>query len=204
MDNMKKWFFVILGYVILVVALFVVSLSNDSVSERWKTAEANVKAYDELLSAEHGKSVAYSFTIDQLGGVRDSLLRELDELREELGVKDKNLKSLQRISSVFTRTDTVVFCDTVVADGVYVDTVIGDSWYSARINLSYPSSVSVAPLFKSEKSVVVSLKKETVDPPKKWWLLRLFQKKHKVVHVDVIERNPYVSDSESRYVEIIK
>lgn len=48
------------------------------------------------------------------------------------------------------------------------------------------------------------MKKETVSAPKKCWLLRLFQKKHKVVQVDIEEKNPYVRDTQSRYVEIIK
>lgn len=51
---------------------------------------------------------------------------------------------------------------------------------------------------------VVRSRKETVNPPKKLWLLRLFQKKHRVLNIKVIEKNPYVENSESRYVEIAK
>ena len=85
-----------------------------------------------------------------------------------------------------------------------VDTLIGDSWYNAKVSLKYPSTVVIQPTFKSEKNIIVSTKKETVNPPKKLWILRLFQKKHTVLKIDVIEKNPYVSNEESRYVEIIK
>ena len=56
----------------------------------------------------------------------------------------------------------------------------------------------------SEKHIIVSSKKETVDPPKKFFLLRWLQRKHLVLHINVIEKNPYVDEESSRYVEIIK
>lgn len=201
---MRNWFYIVLGYAVLILALFLVARHSDDMTDKWKVAEANVKAYDELLSMEREKSVAYSLTIDQLGGARDSLIQELDGLRTELGVKDKDLKALQNIRTVVSKADTVVFNDTLFIDSLSIDTVVGDEWCSVRVGLSYPSSVSVIPEFKSEKGIVVSVRKETVNPRKKWWLLRLFQKKHKVLHVDVVEKNPYVTGSESRYVEILK
>ena len=121
-------------------------------------------------------------------------------------MKDKNVESLQYVYTTLTKTDTIVFKgDTIFKEPEFsVDTVIGDKWYQLKLGLDYPSSIVASPQFKSEKHVVVSTKKETVNPPKKLWILRLFQKKHKVLKVDVIEKNPYVEDSEFRYVEIIK
>ena len=63
--------------------------------------------------------------------------------------------------------------------------------------------IAVKPEFKSEKHIIVSTKKETVNPPKKFFLLRWFQKKHLVVHVDVVEKNPYVGGETSKYIEIV-
>ena len=119
-------------------------------------------------------------------------------------VKDKNLKSVQYITSTLSRVDTITLKDTIFKKPLKVDTVIGDKWYNAKIVLSYPSTIIVNPTFKSEKNIVVSTKKETVNPPKKFWLFRLFQKKHTVIKVDIIEKNPYVSNEENRYIEIIK
>jgi cell division protein FtsQ len=56
--------------------------------------------------------------------------------------------------------------------------------------------VAVEPYFKSEKHIIVSSKKETVNPPKKFFLFRWFQKKQIVLHIDVIEKNPYVENVE--------
>ena len=85
-----------------------------------------------------------------------------------------------------------------------MDTLLYDNWYSVRIGLSYPSTVTVEPQFESEKHIVVSTKKETVNPPKKFFLFRWLQKKHTVLKVNVVEKNPYVQNEDSRYVEIIK
>lgn len=201
---MKKWIFIVLGYIILIGALVVVIKDRDNFEDNWKTATANIKAYDELLSSSRNKSTAYQLTIDKLNCANDSILQELNDTRKKLKVKDKNLKSVQYITSTIEKTDTITLKDTMFNDKASIDTILQDNWYSLNVRLQYPDTIVVSPSFKSEKSIVVSTKKETVNPPKKFWLLRLFQKRHKVLQVDVVEKNPYAVYSESRYVEIIK
>lgn len=202
---MAKWL-----VAIIVILLSVVSIlwqHNRTVNEDWKRAEANVKAYSVQFGKEQQKNTALQLTIDQLGYFKDSILEELNATRRELKIKDSNLKSLQRISSSFSRTDTLIISqvDTLFKEpDLHVDTILWDEWYQLRLGLKYPSTIAVKPQFKSVKHVVVSSKKETVNPPKKFFLFRWFQKKHWVIHVDVIEKNPYAEDETSRYVEIIK
>lgn len=129
----------------------------------------------------------------------------MDSIRKVQGIKDKDVKVLQYISSKAEKTDTLILKDTVfVKNMAQVDTVIGDAWYSMRFRLKYPYYIAVTPKFLSQKYITVYMKKETVNPPKKCWLLRLFQKKHKVIMVNVHEQNPYITDSVSRFVEIVK
>ena len=176
-----------------------------STDEKWKVAEANVKAYSQQLDADCKKTSALQLTVDQLGYFKDSVLQELELTRKELKIKDKNLKALQSISSSFSKKDTVYLDSIIFKEPSFaLDTLMGDEWYTLRLGLKYPSMVAVKPEFKSKKHIVVSSKKETVNPPKKFFLFRWFQKKHVVVHIDVVERNPYVSNEEDRYVEIIK
>lgn len=202
--DMKKWIIVILGYVILIGLLFICFKDKGNYEKKWKDAVSNVKAYDKLLSNSNEKNIAYKLTAEQLSYANDSILKELNDTRKKLKVKDKNLKSVQYITSTLSRADTITLKDTIFKEPVEVDTIIGDKWYNAKIALSYPSTIIVSPTFKSEKNIVVSTKKETVNPPKKFWLFRLFQKKHTVIKVDIIEKNPYVSNEKSRYIEIIK
>jgi len=194
--------------VAIVVLLGIISAGWQQVkyaNEKWETAEANVKAYAKQSSNEKEKNIALQLTVDQLEYFKDSVLQELDNTRKELKIKDKNLKALQAVSSGFTKKDTITLRDTLFkSPSVAIDTIIGDKWYNIRLGLKYPSMIVVKPYFKSEKHIVVSSKKETVNPPKKFFLLRWFQKKHTVLHIDVVEKNPYVESESSKYIEIIK
>lgn len=204
---MKKYFIIaIIAVFIGLIGSLVYNIHESKVYEdKWKTEAANVKAYDELLSDSKNKSAAYELTINQLNNAKDSTIRELNELKKKLKIKDKDLISAQNIKTVYTKADTIHFTDTIFKDKILsADTVIGDEWYKAKIALKYPYTITINPTFTSDKSIIVSTKKETVNPPKKLWILRLFQKKQTVLNVDVIEKNPYVQQESSRYVKILK
>ena len=199
---MKKY--LIITIIILLAIIGAMWQQMKYANGKWETAEANVKAYSMSLSKEGEKNMALQLTVYQLGYFKDSVLQELDNTRKKLKIKDKNLKALQSVSSSFSRTDTIILKDTLFKEvSLHVDTVLGDKWYNVKLGLHYPSTVIVEPEFKSEKHIIVSSKKETVNPPKKFFLLRWLQKRHIVLHIDVVEKNPYVSDETSRYVEII-
>lgn len=200
---MKKCLIIII--IILLSAVGIMWQQVKYANKKWETAEANVKAYSMSISKEGERNTVLQLTIDQLGYFKDSILQELDATRKQLKVKDKNLKALQSVSSCFSKTDTITIKDTLFRDSsTAIDTLIGDRWYNVRLSLHYPSTIAVKPCFKSEKYIIVSSKKETVNPPKKFFLLRWLQKKHTIVHVDVVEKNPHVDNESSRYVEIIK
>lgn len=200
---MKRWLVVF----IIVMAVIDVALYNQykTANDNWKTAVANIKAYDSVLSDADNRNTALELTVNQLKIFKDSILVELNNTRKELKIKDSKLKALQYVSSDFSRTDTIVLKDTVFRTPDFkLDTVLQDQWYKLTLGLKYPSQISASPEFKSEKHIVVSTKRETVNPPKKFFLFRWFQKKHTVLQVDVVEKSPYVQDEKSRYIEIIK
>lgn len=207
MKTLKRYacFIGVILLVITMIALYFTFKSKKETEKRWKEAVANVKSYDNLFNNSKDKSIAFQLTIAQLKYSNDSIFQELDKVRKELKIKDSKLKSLQYISSSFTKSDTIILKDTVFKDErIDIDTLLSDEWYSINVGLRYPSSITVTPKFKSEKTVIVSTKKETVNPPKRFFLFRWFQKKHIVLHVNVIEKNPYIGDQDNRYVEIIK
>lgn len=198
-----------IGIVVLVVglgtALTYSLVRYKNLEKQWETAMSNVKAYNDQCSTLQNSNRAFKLTIDQLESSSDSIFQELNAVRKELKIKNSKLQSLQYVSSTFARADTIVLKDTVFKDSsVKVDTVLSDEWYSVEVKLEYPSIIAVKPEFKSVKNIVVSVKRETVNPPKKFFLWRWFQKKHNVVRVDVVEKNPYVKDGNNRYVEIVK
>lgn len=207
MEKIKKYIHIGMTLLIpiLTVALILTVKSRGKIEKRWKESTENVKSYSELFSNSENKNKGFKLTIDQLQYFNDSILRELNETREALKIKDSKLKILQYLSSTFIKYDTLIIKDTLFKDPqIQVDTVLSDEWYSIRIGLKYPSTVTVNPMFRSVKNIVVSSRRETVNPPKKFFLFRWFQKKHTVLNIDVIEKNPYMKEQNSRYIEIIK
>lgn len=204
---MKKYVYIgiALLVILLSVGLVMAIRSNRSVEEKWKKASENVKAYSELFSSYDSKNRAFKLTVEQLEYTNDSIMRELNATRKELKVRDSRLQSMQYVSSSFTKADTITLVDTLFKGSeVNVDTLLSDEWYSMRVGLRYPSTIAVQPEFRSVKNIVVSSRKETVNPPKKFFLFRWFQKKHYVLNIDVVEKNPYVKEQNNRYVEIIR
>ena len=143
-------------------------------------------------------------TIDQLNYFNDSILNEMNKVRKELKIKDNKLKSLSYINSVIEKRDTIIFNDTIFIENIKIDTVIEDRWYSMKLDLEYPNRIITEPSFISEKYIVVSRKKETINPPKKFFIGRWFQRKHWVMEVNVVEKNPYIEESNNRFIEFYK
>lgn len=201
--------YIYLGIGILMIVLFVsiyaLFSTKRSVDKKWKEAIENAKAYSELFSNSEDKNRAFKLTIDQLKNSNDSIFQELNVARKELKIKDSKLKSLQYVSSSFSKVDTITLRDTIFRDHhVNIDTLLSDKWYSVKVGLKYPSTVSIEPKFISIKYIVVSAKKETVNSPKRFFLFRWFQKKQIRLNVDVVEKNPYVQNQDNRFVEIVR
>ena len=192
--------------IVLLVSIYALFSTKRRADKKRKEAVENVKAYSEMFSNSEDKNRAFKLTIDQLKHSNDSIFQELNDARKELKVKDSKLKSLQYVSSSFSKVDTITLKgDTIFKDSyVNIDTLLSDEWYSVKVGLKYPSTVTVEPTFKSIKYIVVSAKKETVNPPKRFFLFRWFQKKQIRLNVDVVEKNPYVQNQDNRFVEIVR
>ena len=176
-----------------------------------KSNEANLKAYIALNDTLRSTNRMFEFKASQLNYINDSLVNQMNTIRKNIGVKDKNLKGLGYIKSTVRIHDTVFV--NRIRDGdktLSIDTVINKKWY--QIEIDYKGSrcseckdtLIVSPKVSSEKYVVISTSKEYVDAPKKWWLQRIFQKKEEVVDVKVEEMNPYIYSDHERFIKVIK
>lgn len=193
------------GLVVLSTVVGILSRRNQELRESLSIAVSNEKALMEERDSVSNSNRVLHLTIEQLEYYGDSVSRKLLDAQKELKIKDKNLKQMQYLLSEAEKKDTVVFRDTIFRNpDLRIDTVLGDRWYQVRLGLRYPNTVAVNPKFVSEKIILVDYRKETVEPPKKCFLARWFQKKHKIVEVEVIENNPYIENKQQRFVEIIK
>lgn len=176
----------------------------NNLREEISAAYTNIKAYAAENDSLTNEKRAFKFTIEELKSSKDSINRKLLEVQKKLKIKDKDIQYLEYQLSIVSKKDTVILRDTIFQPDVKIDTTIRDKWYNLRLGLEYPDKVVVEPKFKSERIVVGHLQKETIKPPKKFFLCRWFQRKHKILLVEVVEGNPYIYSETERYIQVIE
>jgi hypothetical protein len=164
----------------------------------------NVKAYQSENNELKGQSVVHLLTIDQLKASKDSADIALKNTLDKLKIKPKNVVSIGSVTSNIEKRDSIFFTDTIFLSKVNLDTLFGDRWYKAQLGLHYPSRIDLSVSVPSVKSIIVHNKRETVNLPSKFWLFRLFQKKHTVTIVEITEENPYIEAGSQRFIQVTK
>lgn len=200
------------GYIVIICILAVLvgtiiflREKNRTLRAEISTAQSNLKAYDSENSTLLNSNRVFQFTINQLTQLSDSLTIQMREVQKELGIKDSKIKSLQYILSQSSRVDTITFRDTLFRDNfIRLDTTLGDQWYKINLSLRYPSTIITDPSFLSELYIFTQSQREPVNPRRKFFLWRLFQRKHTVYTIDIHDKNPYIEVKKNRFVEIIK
>lgn len=205
--KLKSWIYI--GVAVLILGMIsVISLQSsriDDLKEDLSISIANEKALFADNDSLSNRGRVLQLTVEQLNYINDSIIIKMNEVRKELKIKNKNIKELEYQLSEAKKTDTLIFRDTLFRNPeVKIDTTLRDKWYSLNLKLEYPSTVIASPKFISERYVVQSLRKETIKPPKKCWLGRLFQKKHKIIETVVIEKSPYIINKQEKYIKIIE
>lgn len=204
----QKWYYIAFT-VILAVLLgtnVMLKCSNKSIKAQLFISKNNEKALLNKTDSIKEEARVLQLTTEQLNYYNDYLLEDLKIVRDSLRIKDKNIKSLQYMASKAQRIDTICFRDTIFKyREINIDTVLTkDKWYTLGVSLKYPNKIMVSPTFLSEKYVIISTKKETVNPPKKFLLFRWFQKKHTIVKANIVEKNPYIENTQNEFIEILK
>ena len=190
---------------LLAVSTYILYNRNQDLKEEISISMSNQKAFIAENSSLKEENRVFKFTVEQLNYYNDSILQKMNDVRKELKIKDKDLKQMQYLLSEATKKDTIVFRDTLFREPTLdIDTLVGDKWYSIRLGLKYPNLITTNPTFISEKYIIVNKKKETINPPKKFFLFRWFQRKHWVMEVNIKEKNPYIKEVNNKFVEIIE
>ena len=204
---MKKY--IKIGIVILVsllaISTYTLYTNNKKLKEEISISMSNQKAFIAENSALKEENRVFKFTVEQLNYYNDSILQKMNEVKKELKIKDGDLKQMQYLLSEAQKKDTIAFRDTLFREPTLkIDTLLGDRWYQMKLGLRYPSTIITEPKFTSEKYVIMNYKRETIDPPRKCFIARWFQKKHKIVEVEVVEKNPYIENKQQRFIEIVE
>lgn len=186
--------------ILLIIGLFHrINILNNQLS----VSVSNEKAYAVENSDLNKKNRVFQFTIDQLQYSNDSLNRKIISVVRESDIKDRNIRSLQYQLEHFSKTDTIVLRDTIFRDPTFhLDTCLIDEWNKTCLSLSYPGNIGISNSYRNEKFIIVNSKRENIKPYK-CFLGKWFGKKHTVLEIDVVDKNPYVETERQRFIEII-
>ena len=197
---------IVITAIIIALSTTIVIMNNriNVLNYEISNAIANIKAYELENSALRDDTIEFKYTIEQLNYSKDSLNQRINKLRKDLKIKDKDIQKLQYMLSENQKKDSIVFVhDTLFRENIKVDTTLNDNWSKLHLQLEYPNTVLAEYSFKNESLVTTYIKRETVNPPHKCAFIRWFQKKHKVIHVEINEQNPYCEIKEQRFINII-
>ena len=107
---------------------------------------------------------------------------------------------MQSIKTEITSKDSISIKNTIFRDSfVKIDTIITDDWHTIAISLQ-PSKLIIDAKYRSELQVFAKSSKEILGTPKKCFIGRLFQSKHKVIRVDVVDKNPNAIITEKKFI----
>ena len=201
---MKKYIVLAVVLLLIVLSLSVVGLyiTNHKLRESNSIYDSNFKALCLENKNLENQAIAYKLNIEQLEYINDSIIDDLNNTRRQLQIKDRELLQMQNIKTEISTKDSIFIRDTIFRDSfVKLDTIIKDNWHKLAVNLT-PQQLTIKATYKSDLQVFAKSSKEILGTPKKCFIARWFQRKHKVVRVEVIDKNPYSEIKEKKFIII--
>lgn len=96
-------------------------------------------------------------------------------MRKQLGIKDKKIQQMSKVKEKIYIVDSVVIHDTIFDKPDFVlDTCLGDEWYQNCLHMAYPNEISSQININTDLSCFIHTTRETIKPPCKTWIGRLF------------------------------
>lgn len=176
----------------------------EALKRKYEIAQQNILAYQDRNSDLQQKNRVFQLTIKELENSVDSLDQRIVKVIDSLKVKPKNIEHVHYVETQIHKIDTINFVDTIFVNNLHLDTLIGDKWYQANLELDYPSRITLNPQFNSEMYVILDKKKEYVNKPSKIFFIRWFQKRRWIAEIQVVEKNPYIDIKQQKFIKIIK
>lgn len=205
--NQNKLIKAIIGLSVGVLLAWGITLSkqNKKLSESLEMAQNNIEAYQGSLQGSQQANNVLQLTIDQLQSANDNILYELDSVRSELGIKQKQLKSAatqKQIIYVNIGKETQGNLVEILKDTTYTDSI----QYNDLTKVYYTigaDTVNVGIKLENTQYLFMYDTKEYKN--KKNFLKRLFTLDFKKVHkykYKIENTNDLIKTDDVRVVEI--
>lgn len=201
-------------YKVVIICLFFIVLMLGVINAQHQTIKkyktnisvliSNNKALISQIDSVADRAIEFKSTIESLDYYNDSISHRLKDAYEKLNIKDRTIKRLEYITSMALIRDSIIVKDTIFVKDYHLDTSMTTKWYDIGLRLDYPNKVEVNPNVISEKYIISHTSRETVNKPKKFFLWRWLQRKHNIIRVEVVEENPYITNTQTKFIEIVK
>lgn len=201
---MKKYIYLAIAAIVAISMFFnVIEFSRvKKLKEDIENLRTVEWAYELENSNLKNKSIQANYTIGMLTNSKDSLIVKLDSVRRQLKIKDKEIKSLSYIASTAQIKDTLIIRDTIFKANTDIDTTLHNKWYDIGLTLKYPNIIGTDISVPSKKYVIASFRKVTINPSR-CGFINLFKKKQKIVEVEIVEENPYITNNQQKFINIV-
>ena len=201
MKKVIRWITIIV-ITLLTITVLILLGCNNSLRSNVSTYDNNFKALALENQKLEDEAIAYKFSIEQLEYLNDSIINDLNNTRRELKIKDDEILQMQKIKTEIITKDSIYFKDTIFKEGfTKLDTIIKDQWHTLAVRLE-PNKLSIQAKYTSDLNVFAKSSKEIIGTPKKCAIGRMFQKKHKIIRVEVVDNNPYSVIKEKKFIII--
>lgn len=162
----------------------------------------NIRAYEEIASNAQDNSRVLQLTIDELNHSKDSLIQQVNNVKKELKIKDKNLTDASVINTQINDSVKTVIKEKLI--DFNEELKLNDL---TTIIVSRKDSILTAKIdIKNQQIIFVEDKKEYKRFYKNW-LLRFFHfdfKKVRIKNYQIVNSNPLIKVTDTRIIELPK
>lgn len=162
----------------------------------------NIRAYEEIASNAQDNSRVLQLTIDELNHSKDSLIQQVNKVKKELKIKDKNLTDASVINTEIKDSVKTVIKEKLI--DFNEELKLNDL---TTIIVSRKDSILTAKIdIKNQQIIFVEDKKEYKRFYKNW-LLRFFHfdfKKVRIKNYQIVNSNPLIKVTDTRIIELPK
>lgn len=184
---------------LLTVAIFVLGGQLNKKNEEINRLSNNIQAYEQLVTNKEEINTTLQLTVKELTNSQDSLLQQLNTVRQELKIKNKNLKQAQVINTVIKDTVTKI----ITVDRNFNETLKINPL--TTIKVSRTDSILTAKIdIQNQQILFIEEKKVYKNKYKNGWI-RFWHfdwKKIRVRKYQIQNSNPLIRVLDTRIVEI--
>ena len=160
----------------------------------------NIRAYEEIASNAQDNSRVLQLTIDELNHSKDSLIQQVNKVKKELKIKDKNLTDASVINTQINDSVKTVIKEKLI--DFDKELKLNDL---TTIIVSRKDSILTAKIdIKNQQTIFVTENKEYKNTYKNW-LVRFFHFDFKKIYIknyQIVNSNPLIKVTDTRVIEI--